>query len=151
MTEPPTDSSAIGSGGWCAPGPLYALMGDHHIDDKIDLPTFTASRGGISFDQSPADLAASEALRALVSRVAARMAKQRDEVIGQACVVALANDWDVHVWPHHEHEWTHRRDANSYIITHRIGIEFRPAKYSVPTIVEHPPYDATFDDDEDYR
>lgn len=110
------DESLVASGGWCAPKGVLFPTGD------VSLPTVNASRGNIRFGpSSPTEIIESR------HRIAQR---RRQDAIENACVEATANGWDVHLF----YGWGHDH----------VGIEFRPAKYAIPTIVEHPAHDVSW-------
>lgn len=132
----------VSAGGWCAPSD-FLFKASPLMDDLIDFPRVSVARGGIDFTPpTPTE-------RAHVARIIERVTAWREAVIADACRIAAAHGWDVHLWPHHETTWRTARDSAEAHTLHRIGIEFRPARYPIPTVVEHEPYDATWDYDDD--
>lgn len=137
------------AGGWCAPlTTMYdaSLLQERAYDVVSAFPEVSVQRGGFHFDHSPEARAAADALRAQVTRLAQQMAEQEYALIAEACAVATANGWDVHLYRHERLHWS-ARDPNTYRAYHRVGIEFQPARYGIPTVIEHDPYDASWDDD----
>lgn len=131
----------IGAGGYCAPSTrIYELAGDAlPSPERLTLPTMQALRGGIDFTdrRTPAEKAASDAWAAHVNRVADRLSQARRRAIDAACVVALAEGWDVHVYAPPSPSDLRRAGERDLTYLRCVGIEFRSAEHPVPTIVHH--------------
>jgi hypothetical protein len=149
----------VASGGWCAPSALlygqtdrgwFQRIADDLAAEATDFPRVSVARGGVDFTDRRTSLerAADEAHAALVGRVAERLASQRREAIAAACVTALANGWDVHVYDPPQPELYRRVATDQELFYLRsVGIEFRPAEHPVPTLVRHVCPDWWDDDD----
>jgi hypothetical protein len=121
-------------------------MSNYH-DEPVPLtfPRVSVQRGGIRFDmteQTPAERRAAEAVQALTSRIVARLARQRDRVVDDACAVALEEGWDVHVYePPQPYSWDYRliiplRDE-ALLRMNYVGIAFAPKRYALPVVHIH--------------
>lgn len=145
-TDEPT-AALTASGGWCAPGTTgYGLDAPAHLI----FPEVSVSRGGLQYvDLTPEQRIANAALRDLAARAVEHVTQARTEAIEEACRYALATGCDVHLYYHPDYGWTgsFRDDPETWTITGRVGIAFRPARFAIPTIVEHHGIDATADDD----
>lgn len=121
--------SLTAAAGWCAPSEVLYEKSLSYGDWA--LPLGPVPRGGFKWREPTVfEVAAAEQARAW----AARMAARRDAAIDAACVVALAERWDVHVYEPQQPE--------PYV-----GIEFTPAKRSVPTVHYHQTDWLDWDDD----
>jgi hypothetical protein len=71
--------------------------------------------------------------------------------VDAACRVALAEGWDVHVYdpPDTTHRYQWHEDDTLVNQQRYVGIEFTPAKRSIPTVHEHGYADDYYDWDED--
>jgi hypothetical protein len=128
------------AGGWCAPSEALYDVG---TDYKTLFPEVSVQRGGIVYrDLTPAEAAAQSAWRAHVTRISDQLADARSAAIDSACVIALAEGWDVHVYEPPSLTYDVRHATEYDLIRLRcIGIEFTPAERPVPTIHHHPYYE----------
>lgn len=138
--------AVVASGGWCAPldavydAQLLGLeMGTLlRLDDTF--PAVAVQRGGIDFIDRRTDdeKDAAVAMQAFIARKVGDILKAQDAVINRACIHAMANDWDVHVYRHPYHQ------------TRFIGIGLTPQEHIIPTIHEHrSDYSHEWDEDDD--
>jgi hypothetical protein len=125
--------------GWCAPGDHYALTED--TLSRITMPEVTAKRGGLDYnaEQSPAEKARHEQARRIIDEMVERFAAVRRHAINTACVTAMVNDWDVHIYEPPRMSYT--VTEADFIYMRAVGVGFTPAEHPVPTIVFHQPPD----------
>lgn len=141
MSDPDTTP-----GGWCGP---YGGIYDAGLLTSPDLPEVVVPRGGITYRvMAPAERRAYEAVQARMRRTIDTLSARQHDTIEAACLTAWAEAYDVHLY---------RRDAQLHTLEDRvlaaayIGIEFQPARYPVPTIVEHLDHDVSWTDDDEWE
>lgn len=140
-------AALVTAGGWCAPAAVLYPDGPRAASMLAALASETvavrAPRAGIDYqalaDRQAERLTEGAAYAAMMERHVGAIIDVQHQAIELACAQALANDWDVHV---HRRPYT-TMDTPPYALRF-IGIEHRPARYAVPTIVEHT---ARWDDD----
>jgi hypothetical protein len=106
------------TGGWCAPIKMFDTVGF----PRVEPPTMSVRRGGIDFGAS----LHTEHL-ALIREAVDMLLKRQHLTVEIACIEALSNGWDVHVY----------RAGTSKALYSYIGIEFTPSLHSIPTVHEH--------------
>lgn len=151
----------VASGGWCAPtetlydlsdpgvapgpelyGPVPGVLSvPVDVAARIELPTFTVPRGGVSYKpMSPAEQAARDAFERFVRRAAERAIARRDTAIEVAAFTAYLGGWDLHVYNPPQPFDLYRAGDRDLQAINFVGIEFRERTTgrSFPTIHEHP-------------
>lgn len=117
----------------------------------IVFPRVSADRGGIRFrmDWTPEEIAAAEASRAFIARTVSALAQRRNAVVDAACVEALANGWDVHVYePPTPLDIRHASGRDLLYLRH-VGIAFTLRQRPIPTVHYHQrPDEWEWEDDE---
>lgn len=148
---PPPPPALVSAGGWCAPSDAVydaTLLNTNEVT-VIGFPDITTPRGAITWhDPTPAERAATEAMRARNTRAAEHAAALRAAAIDTACVTALREGWDVHVYePREPYQTISRWTTHDLTRLTHVGIEYTPAAHPIPTIHHHQPYDPDWDDD----
>jgi hypothetical protein len=136
------DASVTAAGGWCAPTDLEY----HHEPVPLTLPQVRFTRFmDLWKEPTPAERRANDALRAMVARLTDRMARQRAAVVDAACLTALEEGWDVHVYEPPE---PLRYATDTYLVRlNYVGLEFTPAAHPVPTVHYHHTDEYDWEDD----
>lgn len=139
-----SDDAVTAAGGFCMPSvdAVYdASLMNRNEFTHIGFPRVRASRYVDWFQTpTPAERRAADALRSLTSRIAERMSAQRNAAIDAACLTAMAEGWDVHVYEPPEPLILHRATDNDLIPLAYVGIEFTERAHPVPTVHFHQSY-----------
>ena len=99
------------------------------------IPDFSVSRRWVSL--TPEELAEQEAVSRANQEMLRKLEEKQRAVVDQACVTALLEGWDVHVyWPPQPFD-IRRANAQDMVYRAHVGIEFRPARHPVPTVHEN--------------
>lgn len=136
------------TGGWTAPSDTVY---DASLLAPVEFPAINTHRGGVTFSlrrRTPAEARAYEAVQARLRRTLDTLLAREHDAIEAACRTALAEGWDIHLYRHplQMHTLEDRVKVTAYI-----GIEFQPARYPVPTIVEHHDHDVSWTDDDEWE
>lgn len=165
-------AAAVGAGGWCAPSALLYDPADRpafdraHLSadavhahlarypelnlERIELPEVRADRGGLTWAQrTPAEQAAHDALTARLQRHLDAWAALRRMTIDRACVVALAEGWDVHAYLPRPPALRAYGDPGTLRLGY-VGIAFEPRQHPIPTVHYHRDHDVSWMDDDEF-
>lgn len=138
-------SDLTAPGGWTAPSDTVY---DASLLTPVEFTVISTHRGISLRRRTPAEVRAYEAVQARLRRTLDTLLAREHDTVEAACRTAWAQHFDVHLYrrPLQLHTVEDRVQAAAYI-----GIEFQPARYPVPTIVEHHDHDVAWLDDDEWE